>query len=301
MRCGCCANISTYVYTDPRFINLKFCSRCVVRYGTCIQPRLFTNDEINKNSYYRLIRSTRRFGVELEFTGLYGIETLLEKGTRFGFKTEATPTVFREAISPPMNGDLGMLEINKLCKGAFKWGINNRCGFHLHIDLPEKDDLHKIILVYKYTQSLWYLWVAKNRHKNHYCKSNRNQFLVKNLKAKQFDLGIDRFYWMNYTAINKHGTVENRLHEGTNNWQDIKNWVKVNVYLIDWAVKSSIKEITNELSGNDLSKKFKGLSYIWNDRNLSNHYLEKARKLYQIDLMVPKQVIKNEADILCPV
>lgn len=60
--------------------------------------------------------------------------------------------------------------------------------------------------------------------------------------------GQDRYRSLNLTAITKYGTVENRMHEGTSDPEEIKNWTVLTAAIVDFAKefpRSKIDELSN--------------------------------------------------------
>jgi hypothetical protein len=245
----------------------------------------FQPAELERNTF-KVLKSKRSFGIELEFASCMGSTYALNRETRFGWKPDGTSGVQREIYSPPLTGDLGMIEVAKICATAkfHRWMVTNRCGFHLHIGVPETECLTKIALAYRYTAPLWFLWVNKDRQNNSYCRRQmRREYLVKDLVNDAVSpeemiehCGGDRYKWINYLSMRKYQTIENRLHEGTSDWMTIKNWIKANLLLVDWAVKSKPKTICNALATRNLPRKFHNLCRIWNDDSMYKFYLKKA-------------------------
>lgn len=73
------------------------------------------------------------------------------------------------------------------------------------------------------------------------CKSFRDFFSIlfieddlnKLLGALNQQRHPSRFYGINFTALFKHGTIENRYHHGTTKFEDVINWVILNQTILD--------------------------------------------------------------------
>jgi len=46
----------------------------------------------------------------------------------------------------------------------------------------------------------------------------------------------DRYHWLNLDSIDKHGTIEIRLHSSTLDANKVCNWVKAHLRFVDWVV-----------------------------------------------------------------
>lgn len=49
---------------------------------------------------------------------------------------------------------------------------------------------------------------------------------------------------MNFTSLQKHGTIESRQHEGTTAPEDIIKWIRFIVVFVDFALTAPLDVIT---------------------------------------------------------
>jgi len=131
----------------------------------------------------------------------------------------------------------------KLLK-AGKFGVNDSCGLHIHIDMRRRNMEQSYNKLIKF-QDLLFGMVKDTRHQNMYCEY------------------VTRFNEMNrYTAINKlayakHKTLEVRLHHGTLNTKAIENWINLLLKIINSESTPKLKDNNSVMAWLGKSKKLK--------------------------------------------
>lgn len=116
--------------------------------------------------------------------------------------------------------------------------INDSCGFHIHLDMRNRD-VDKCFKSLFNCQDVLYNTVDKSRRKrNDFCKKIRT---IKKKSSK-------------YDGISKHrysdlGTIEVRLHEGCVDGKEIYNWIKTLIQVTDahYTKKQSLKSLKKTL------------------------------------------------------
>lgn len=103
--------------------------------------------------------------------------------------------------------------------------VNTSCGLHIHLDVRKYDNEDRITIVNRFKSSLKFLskMVPKSRvqgsHANNYCKNEISPINTGNRS--------DRYYAVNASDFDKHGTIEIRLHSGTVNLTKIAKWCQI--------------------------------------------------------------------------
>ncbi len=155
-----------------------------------------------------------------------------------------------EFRSRPANGDALLDYINEV--GAWLDDINadanSSCGLHVHMDMSGNSQIEKrrIRRWWLAFQPLLYQMVNKYRRRNCYCEW---------IDSDNYRAWIDnRGYGLNIQAIGKHGTYEVRIHHGTTDRKEIRNWILLMLSFFDTFSKipltrerlQHIKNFTND-------------------------------------------------------
>lgn len=89
--------------------------------------------------------------------------------------------------------------------------VDTTTGLHVHLDARNSVDANDIIKNFRYSLSKLVKMIPESRRENRYC---------------QYGVGLnDRYYMVNATSLQKHGTIEIRMHSGTVSFEKIYNWV----------------------------------------------------------------------------
>lgn len=99
--------------------------------------------------------------------------------------------------------------------------VNTSCGLHVHIDARDYDKKQVLKIGEKLESYLPFMknMVSKSRLRSTYCK----------LQASS----EDRYSAINLTSYSKYKTIEIRLHQGTTDFDKIKNWCLILKNLIN--------------------------------------------------------------------
>lgn len=117
-----------------------------------------------------------------------------------------------------------LAEIIKVLDAAGGY-VNKTCGFHVHVDMRNRDS-HKAFNNLVAAQGILYRMNPISRKKNDYCKPTRGRDLYKSQRQS-------RYKGVNAAAINRHNTIEVRIHAGTLNFDKIANWVDILLAVVD--------------------------------------------------------------------
>jgi len=225
------------------------------------------------------MKSARFFGVELETDSCRGYEASRTRHC-FGAKEDGSING-KEFISPPMQGDAGLEEIERFCKVARNWAVDKSCGYHLHLDMTNEEigGLRSICYAYYLTARVWASFVSHTRRDNSYCEPI--QWEPEYLPTSGYEFRYwagrqNRYQWFNVASYGRHTTFEIRLHGGTLAVDKVANWVKAHVRFADWASKQSMAELRRLFSGRGLCMMFDVMADVWADADLTEYYRERA-------------------------
>jgi len=123
-----------------------------------------------------------------------------------------------ELVSPKLFAAEGIAQTKAALTAWNKFGStsNKSCGLHVHVDAYgwKRMDLIRLLQVWMKIESpvLWKM-VAPSRRNNQYCKAVTT-YMIRQVAQQGVRLS-DRYYSVNPSAFQRHGTIEFRLHGGT--------------------------------------------------------------------------------------
>ena len=215
----------------------------------------------------------RNFGIELEFTSqdktIDRMAEIIEANTgqkitvagyfnkqnKWRLKSDSSIRGRNgmEFVTPILKTQEDLDKVKKIAQVIIDNGgrINNSCGFHVHIDVTDKDEkpmrrLMKYIL--KYEMAIESL-VSKSRRgfSNSYCSSVNRDFdhnlweMFGGLDGKSLRHLIRRSVFRNrnskwnFQNYWEQGSFESRAHQGTLNPEKIEKWVQLNQAIVSSA------------------------------------------------------------------
>jgi hypothetical protein len=106
---------------------------------------------------------------------------------------------------------------------------NRSCGLHVHVDMRNSTPQQRYAIAHRYGQLEAEIdrVVAPSR------RSSENYFCCSNRGASMESLRHERYYKVNISAFERHGTVEFRHHQGTVNARKVCNWIKFCVNFVE--------------------------------------------------------------------
>lgn len=271
------------------------------KYGTKLQAKVIKND--------------RLVGVELEAVG--GNPKKLDKLYAFiGISDDASLKGNNpiEIQTPPASANL----LEKIIDNASDtlklsgYKTNKSCGLHIHIDCSDfKNNGNKILRVlntYYAVEPIILRMLPKSRRNNPYAlpltrwinpisleqlKNNKRVSLnkvetewyktgdrrnIERCKKNKYD--SSRYYGINLHALLSNGHIEIRYHHGTINKHKIKNWIKLHLAVIDWALNDYSKEKLDVIQQEKIIKgKVKKLArYFMLDKYMARYIRKQIRK-----------------------
>lgn len=191
---------------------------------------------------------SRFVGVELECFGISKPEevrkVLKKYGAIYGSDCSIVGDNSAEIKTAPACGDKFIEQIREITEVIKAVGgkVNDSCGTHIHIDARDFKffDLLKIYQVWAARERMLTSLVAEDRRGGEYCESWEDKGIEIPKTIRSNSLGFENFneVFEHYTSLNlgalaDHGTLENRLLEGTLNPDKIIAWAQLNSRLVD--------------------------------------------------------------------
>lgn len=233
---------------------------------------------------YDEIRSTRKFGVELETSACAGYQDLSGK-FKFGAEQDGSISGV-EFVSSILYGDDGLKEVTDFCKEAMRrnFALDVHCGMHIHLDVSDLNakQLINVCAAYQLTYEVWACFLPNSRILNRFCVANDwtyKDFTFINTPDdfRENSYRSNRQQWFNIDAYNRHRTFEIRLHTATLSGKKITNWVKAHARFID-AVKDIPHRELEQRFGGTVQDNFNEMVLLWDDSKLANFYAFRSRK-----------------------
>jgi len=177
-------------------------------------------DPITSVRFERL-KTNRWFGVELETSDGYYYEA-------DDAWTEVSEHCGTEFVSPLLQGDSGLEFIEEFYNDV-KPVMTDSCGLHVHIDIRDLDNQQRLMLIkgFKDNKKFFFDKVDPERHINTFCCND----IPDVSDSDTYDTYMNRvnstcrYCWINLNAIHKHGSIEIRLHEATEDATVVTDWV----------------------------------------------------------------------------
>jgi hypothetical protein len=221
----------------------------------------------------RFIKYDRLVGIELEATGGDQYNAYNNIDSSCGITDDGSVTdPGIEVQTPAASADKLEYYIRSATKGLRDAGysVDRSCGLHIHIDgegfVDNAENTNKLAMTYYALEPMLFAMLPRSRRSNGFCRAITNRINDVNFKKftkspKQVDKyafqkiwygqsdeeyllrthkgnrGWDRYYGFNYACLFGLGHLELRYHHGTINAKKIRNWVRLNLFMMDWALK----------------------------------------------------------------
>ena len=215
----------------------------------------------------------RKYGVEVEFisrisrpalcrkikdeTGINVIEAGYSDRDTSSWRLKTDSSLSHgglELVTPILNDMDDLQKLKSVIKVIADNGrINASCGLHVHTDArnTETKQVKKLIkYISKYELALNKLVSSSRRGESRWCKDNFTRLrysdetptkFFKRLNTKntrqllEIADGGDRYVKWNFRNYMQHGSVENRMHQGSLNADKIEQWVLLNQAIVNCA------------------------------------------------------------------
>ena len=138
--------------------------------------------------------------------------------------------------------------------------VNDTCGLHIHFDMRHKDprEMYKKLIN---IQPVMFKLVNKSRRNQRYCERSDDNYDVQYAKCKKYSA-------INLETLERHNTIEVRLHHGSIDYEEITNWIDLLLVTMD---------------NNHLRRKVYTVERLCRtlklDKKMRNHLIRKERKL----------------------
>lgn len=146
-----------------------------------------------------------------------------------------------ECVTPVLKGQKGLNSLKVCCDSLNEVGamVNKTTGLHVHVGgrITEQQYCNVFANYYR-LESVIDKFMAPSRTDNRYAKTLRNcpgLVWCTTYDNVRNELNRSRYYKVNCMAMNAHGTIEFRQHQGTTDFQKIAMWVRFCVKLVDWS------------------------------------------------------------------
>lgn len=211
----------------------------------------------------KIIRTRRRFGIELEVIGEEIVQSLLPDGV----KVVADGSLShggREFITPPLQGtkaEQKVLELTRFLDSS-EFVPDRSCGFHVHIAAREfkyernVEKLKALMLFYLVFEDVLATFVSRSRRGNNFARGMRQAFQFRSIieaktkteveqlwyrtsipsrinRMKKEKYHQSRYFYANFHSLLSAGHIEIRSHQGTTNADKILHWVQLHASIMD--------------------------------------------------------------------
>lgn len=264
------------------------CDRCKSRHKR-LTPQTQQSIVAIKNGAIlnsRLINPlARAIGLELEFS----VWNSLQRWNEVPHETVRDGSVKPSGLEMnvvPLSGDALVQAAYKigLACAQYKVEVNESCGFHVHVDALDLGwwDIRKLLLIWLGIEEEMFTLVTPERKRNEFCRQVgplvSSTFLAA-LRDPKIPIKIIKDVWIRsfydaaredyntykigktnkytgprYHAMNIHswihrGTVEFRLHEGTVDGVEIRNWSLLCGWIVETASVATFQQALNISKG----------------------------------------------------
>lgn len=191
-----------------------------------------------------------------------------------------------ELVSPILEGEPGLqkLKTATLITKGLEGKVNKTCGLHVHLDARDFDRKTwiRIFKNYAILESKIDKFMANSRrgNENRYCQSinttlmnqalniaENKQELQPTLQCLSDGLGNNRYTKVNIKSFWRHGSIEFRQHQGTMDYEKMKNWILFLARLVEFSKHEVLRNDSWEEMGRFLTA------------DLVNYYKQRTNEL----------------------
>lgn len=224
-----------------------------------------------------MFNNERTFGVEIEFVGDAGV--VEEKVNRAGIScyvesynhitkgywkiiTDSSVSADVDAgesgggfemVSPPLKGEEGLAQLRKVVEAMKEAGaiVNDTCGLHVHHDANDftAQSFKNAIKIYSRFEEVLDALVIPSRRESHnsYCLTvntmeHRKAATKSDTIGDIMDVIHGRYYKLNVLSYLTHGTIEFRQHQGTLDFEEMSNWIRLTQAIVERSADRPVKE-----------------------------------------------------------
>lgn len=243
-------------------------------------------------------KSHRCYGIEIEVQ--YGFEASATNNTVFASKEDGS--LHHQGVefcSPILQGDAGLSELADILQVCNDNGaeIDHKCGLHVHIDLRDfnKQELVRLFYILRKVEHVTRLLVTEERNNNEFCCATLCQ--VQTNDQDRFDEQViencenmQRYSAYNFLSYYNRKTVEVRLHHGTLNYEEIRNWVLLHLAIVDYA-KNNDTTTFETLQNLNVAGTFEMLKNMGIQSEVIDYYVARLEQLGNTHLVQQHVVV----------
>ena len=182
----------------------------------------------------------------------YPYKKILAPGTKLiplppGWTFSHDASCGAEFISPPLcNSEHIRPMLKAIAESGIQYTFKNT-GFHVHVgagDLSEEQILN-VVRFCRYFERAIYSYCAPRRRRSKYCQSvGKNDYDLA-IAIAETDGEQDRYRGCNFASIVRHGTIEFRYAEGTDNFERMESLIDLFTCIVDIGKNSMRYQIPN--------------------------------------------------------
>lgn len=274
--CDCCNNCCN-CNEEPQEEEADLSPEATGNYGKVWgDPKVF--------SHFKTFRCKRSAGVEWEYNKANSASEIDHWARTWHGDIHDDGSCGREAVTPPMRGDYIAKILTSLGETFTKAEAkaDDRCGIHVHVDTHDFNwqDMYRLLRVYAKVEPILYLVGGQQRINSTFAKPVGDTFMkalnapdpkdyVLSLVYRESGVGQGkvqhredpikkaggRYRGLNIAPwtfgrkfrkdVRPDTTVEFRIHRNSLDANRIIGWTHLCVQLVDWAYKSSDKDVKN--------------------------------------------------------
>jgi hypothetical protein len=114
---------------------------------------------------------------------------------------------------------------------SYEFSVNSTCGTHIHFDMRQRDVETCYNRLFHGLDTLLET-VNDDRHDNDYCSRNVAATMETAKKKYPSEKGA-RYQMINPMSYGKHKTLEVRVFHGTTDMEEVKNWIKMSLNIMN--------------------------------------------------------------------
>jgi hypothetical protein len=234
--CSICRN---HIYYEDIF-TCNLCNTCYC--GNCRHSCNEMDDEFKflDGKPCKEMPFDRYVGVEIELMSKKGLSKIpnVQRGSDGSISTVAYYSKPIELRVYPAKGDTLIKHITDVTNAIKECKVNDSCGLHIHLDLRDQktsDDIYKFFNIYLAFEDCLYAMLPPLRIDGGYSRPLRQYKYFTRQDINYLPISTGRYLMSNFTALNKHNTLEIRGHSGTLSHVKILNWIYINLSMLEYA------------------------------------------------------------------
>ena len=185
------------------------------------------------------MHTRRLIGIELETEGCSTLS--MPESDYWAYHEEASlrDDSCEFVLRKPLSGrplQLAINELDDLVKDSY---LTDRCSLHVHVDVGDLSlsKVYNVCLAYTIFEKVLYA-ISGNRYYNKYCvpaglSDNLRMYIALLYVNRKTVTPDHRYGGLNLNALSKFGSLEFRMHWGTLDMDELKEWCQILHDLVD--------------------------------------------------------------------